>query len=231
MKKTFLHILSVIFIVTLTSQPSIFAQDSPQWHLPVGATTRLGKGWLYEIQYSPDNKQLAAAGSLGVWIYDTATDTEIALLDGLGWGVSAITYSPDSRLLVAGSANGTIRIYDTKTYQILQTLETHWRSVRSLVFSPDGSTFASGSRDRTARIWDPVIGELLQTLRGHTEGINTVAYSGDGQMLISGGRDDTLRIWDVNTGAIGVNLGIFSLFQLPISCVLSCSMLSPVAVL
>ncbi len=39
------------------------------------------------------------------------------------------------------------------------------------------------------------------------------------------------RLGVLENELIGVNLGIFSLFQLPISCVLSCSMLSPVAVL
>ena len=116
-------------------QPNVFAQDSPQWNLPEGATTRLGKGWLYEIQYSPDGTKLAAAGSLGVWIYDTATDEEITLLTGYGWGVSALTYSPDGSILAGGSTNGTIRLYNSETGDILHTLDMHIGEVSVALFS------------------------------------------------------------------------------------------------
>ena len=185
MKKTQFFIFLALFIVSILYQPNIFAQDSPQWHLPEGATKRLGKGWLYEIQYSPDGTRFAAGGTLGVWIYDTATDKEITLLNGFGWGVSAIAYSPDGKILASGSASGTIRLWDTETDEILQTLDDHWRSVRSLAFSPDGSMLASGSRDRTVRLWNPQTGELLHTLRGHTDGLNSVAFSADGSTVIS----------------------------------------------
>ena len=71
MKTNFFSILTILCLVFLFFSYTSFAQDSPQWHLPEGATARLGKGWLYEIQYSPDGTRLAAAGTLGVWIYDT----------------------------------------------------------------------------------------------------------------------------------------------------------------
>ena len=65
MKTTFFWILTVFCLTVLFFSYNSFAQDSPQWHLPEGATARLGKGWLYEIQYSPDGTRLAAAGALG----------------------------------------------------------------------------------------------------------------------------------------------------------------------
>ena len=82
-KPTFEHsALLILFMLSTLCIPSSFAQDSPQWHLPERSMARLGKGWLSEIKYSPDGTRLAAGGSLGVWIYDTATDEEIALFTG-----------------------------------------------------------------------------------------------------------------------------------------------------
>ena len=112
MKITFFSILTILCVATLFSSYNGFAQDSPQWHLPEGATTRLGKGWLAEIQYSPDGTRLAAGGSLGVWIYDTATDEEIALLTADGSGVSALAYAPDGSVLAGGGYDGTVRVWD-----------------------------------------------------------------------------------------------------------------------
>ena len=165
MKITFFSKLTVFCCLTaLLFSYNSFAQDSPQWHLPEGATTRLGKGWLYEIQYSPDGTRLAAAGTLGVWIYDTVTDAEIALFPGHGYGISALTYSPDGSILAGGSANGAIHLWNPETGEVLHTLAEHRRSVRSLIFSPDGTMLASGSRDDTIRLWNPETGELLKTL-------------------------------------------------------------------
>ena len=70
----------IFFTFTVLCLPVLFfsndsiAEDSLQWHLPEGAIARLGKGWLFEIQYSLDGTRLAGAGALGVWIHDTATD-------------------------------------------------------------------------------------------------------------------------------------------------------------
>ena len=58
-------------------------QDYTKWGLPEGVTSRLGKGRLTgNIAYSPDGTWLAIASSIGVWLYDVATDSEISLLTG-----------------------------------------------------------------------------------------------------------------------------------------------------
>ena len=62
--------VTLLILFTLFSL-NTFAQDSPQWHLPGGAKARLGKGRIYEIQYSPDGTRLAVASGIGIWLYDT----------------------------------------------------------------------------------------------------------------------------------------------------------------
>ena len=53
---------------------STSAADYTRWELPEGAKARLGKGNLSGgIAYSPDGTRLAVGGSIGVWLYDTAT--------------------------------------------------------------------------------------------------------------------------------------------------------------
>lgn len=83
-KSIFGRFVLLTLLIASTLYPLIsFAQDSPQWHLPEGAVARLGKGWLYDLAYSPDGTRLAVSGSLGVWIYDTATDQPIELFTGI----------------------------------------------------------------------------------------------------------------------------------------------------
>ena len=72
-----------------------FAQDYTQWSLPEGATARLGKGSINEIQYSPDGTRLAIASSIGIWLYDAQTYQEMALLTGHTRWVNSVSFSPD----------------------------------------------------------------------------------------------------------------------------------------
>ena len=89
-----------------------FAQDSPQWHLPEGAKVRLGKGGINDIAYSPDGTRLAVAGSIGIWLYDTAAYQEIVLLTGHTGSVNSVSFSPDGRTLASGSGNGTVLLWE-----------------------------------------------------------------------------------------------------------------------
>ena len=69
-----------------------FAQDSLQWGLPEGAKARIGKGWVSDIQYSPDGTRLAIASSIGVWLYDTETHQALTLLTGHTAGVTGVSF-------------------------------------------------------------------------------------------------------------------------------------------
>ena len=208
MKNRMYPILTAIFVV-LTLTTNIFAQDSPQWHLPEGAKARLGKGSVNEVKYSPDGTKLAVASSIGVWIYDAQTGKEIDLLTGHTGSVLSVAFTPDGNKIASasgdttryiGSWDTTIRLWNPHTGEQLQTLTGHTRSLLSVSFSPDGSTIASGSRDNTIRLWNPHTGEHLQTLTGHTRSVNSVAFSPDGNKIASASSDETIGLWNTNTG-------------------------------
>ena len=60
-------LFSVFLTLILASNlllSNTFAQDYTQWELPEGAIARLGKGGIRKIQYSPDNRFLAAVMAL-----------------------------------------------------------------------------------------------------------------------------------------------------------------------
>ena len=82
--------------------------------------------------------------------------------------VSSVAFSPDSKQVVSGSDNPTVRLWDAATGALLQTLEGHNGPVNSVAFSPDSKQVVSGSDDQTVQLWDAAIEALLQTREGHT---------------------------------------------------------------
>ncbi|KAH7330049.1 NACHT domain-containing protein, partial [Rhexocercosporidium sp. MPI-PUGE-AT-0058] len=59
-------------------------------------------------------------------------------LEGHTDSVHSVAFSPDSKQVVSGSADQTVRLWDVATGAALQTLEGHTDSVHSVAFSPDG---------------------------------------------------------------------------------------------
>ena len=174
--------------------------DYRTWHLPDGATVRLGKGYIGDIAFSPGGQYLAVASGIGVWIYEVATSRALMLIPTAS-SVESVSFSPDGATLASGSPDGTIRLWDVATGEPIATLQGHADWVRSVSFSPDGMTLASGSSDETVRLWDVATGAPIATLEGHTAWVLSVSFSPDGDTLASasGSGDGTVKLWDVAT--------------------------------
>ena len=169
-------LLLILFTLFL---PNTFAEDSPQWHLPDGAKARLGKGSITgNIAYSPDGTRLAVASGIGIWLYDTTTHQETALLTGHTREVLSVAFSPDGNT-IAGGTWRIVRVWDATTGAHKHTLTGHGSAVKGLAFSPDGNTIAAGSFGKV-RLWDATTGAHKRTLTGHTDWVNSVAFSATG---------------------------------------------------
>jgi tRNA A-37 threonylcarbamoyl transferase component Bud32 len=120
--------------------------------------------------------------------------------------IISVAYSPNGKLLAAGTTDGQIRVWQARDGQPLLTCEGHIGYVWSIAFSPDGQILASAGTDQKVRLWTvanaPALdtGQSLKTLQGHTSGVLSVAFSPNGQTLASGSDDQTVCLWDVNTG-------------------------------
>jgi WD40 repeat protein len=121
-------------------------------------------------------------------------------LTGHSDSVLSAAYSSDSRYLVSGSGDNTIKIWEVAKGKELRTLTGHSSGVYSVVYSPDGRYLASGSGDNTIKIWEVAKEKELRTLTGHSSRSLSVVYSPDSRYLASGSIDNTIKIWEVATG-------------------------------
>ena len=90
-----LTILGLIFLSTsaLFAQ-NTHAQDYNRWSLPEGAIMRLGKGYVWDVAWSPDRTRLAVGGTAGIWVYDASTGEEVSLITGHSFRVNALRFHP-----------------------------------------------------------------------------------------------------------------------------------------
>ncbi|QDU21855.1 protein kinase domain-containing protein [Urbifossiella limnaea] len=188
------------------------------WDAFAGESVRVipGCGYVWQLGLSPDGARAAVRdqASGGVRVVDLGSGAEVKLLDGLDGGVAATAFSPDGRLLLAGT-DRECRVYDAVTWELKKSLATPagW-----VAFEPGGKTMLTAGHDQrvvtpTHQVvtrWDVVTfaGTPLRPLgdrRGWTvftpDPAAKTLYSIVVDSLESGHIDRYVRRYDAATGA------------------------------
>ena len=128
------------------------------------------------VSWSPDGRQLAAAGDdHTVRIWEAGSEEPRAPSQNSTAG---------SRGFEHGSGTSSV-------------LRGHFAHVTSVDWSPDGKRLASGGADSVIRIWDAQTAKQIDMLPGHLrDNVRWVLWGADGQRLIST-TEEVVKIWDV----------------------------------
>lgn len=167
---------------------------------------------LGDLTFSPDGKLLVAATRFGrpMDVWEVKTGHKLRTLRGHTGGVSAVTFTPDGRL-VSCAWDRTIRFWNPAVDQEVVTLPGNAQANPSqAAIHPLGEQVAlvAGDSIRTAGIARPFVGDASapvytwspsktsQLATGHEVGTNRVAYSADGRRLLAGGQDGRVTVFD-----------------------------------
>ncbi|MBI1916041.1 MAG: hypothetical protein HYS12_15100 [Planctomycetes bacterium] len=178
--------------------------------LPSGAVARLGTvrllggNGICDMVFSPDGKLLASGSVSGpLYLWDGSTGREVRQLVGdedednpLSRMHLSLVFSPNSRLLFAGSDRG-VHVWEVSTGKVRRPLRKDTGAVHGLACSPDGKRLATAGADGCIRLWEVASGKELRCLEGHKGGAWAVAFSPDSKRLASVGADGLLHVWDV----------------------------------
>ena len=159
--------------------------------------------------FSPNGIYIAAGSNTGVvtlWNLDAGGNP---ITSGRHKGeVLALEFSPDSRYIVTGGADGYTVATRTFNGQELYRL-LHEDAVTDIAFNPNGASwFATVSNDRWVRLWDTTDGEERIRM-SQSSFVTAVDISASGQWLTTTGADRTVRVWNASTGT--------EMFQIPIA--------------
>ncbi len=117
---------------------------------------------------------------------------------GHSGSVTGGLFTPDGRLIVTSSLDGTLRLWQAQTGKELRLYAGHTGPIWRHALSPDGRTILSSGFDGTARVWNLETGVELHRFT-HEDGVTAVDFSPDGAHILTGS-GPVLFMWNLATG-------------------------------
>jgi WD40 repeat protein len=115
--------------------------------------------------------------------------------------VFSLSWSPDGKQIVSGSADKTAQVWNCQTGKRTVLFKEHTASVNVVAWSPNGQWVASGGSDNRMFIWEAQSGNIITKYEKHAGWIcNGLAWSPDGTLIASASWDSTVHVWEALTG-------------------------------
>jgi WD40 repeat protein len=153
------------------------------------------------IAWSPDNRQLAAATTVGeVVTWNIETKQVVRVLGKSGHSTEALAWSHDGKRVAAGNAGFFIQLWNPADGQELAMFRGHTAAVKAVRWSPDSTRLASVANDGTLRIWDAMsLPPIRSTALSKPEtqvAYLSVAWKPGGALLATSSGNQGTKIWD-----------------------------------
>jgi WD40 repeat protein len=141
---------------------------------PVVAERQTPNEAIFSLAWSPDGKLLASGGYRNVRVWDLQSAGANLTLEGLKGRVGAITFTPDSQILIAAdsepASEGMIHQWAVPSGSPLKSWIAHADAIQSLKITSDGAQLITSGSDKQIKIWDCAQAKEIGALEGHGDG-------------------------------------------------------------
>jgi Tol biopolymer transport system component len=127
---------------------------------------------------------------------------EKSVLRGHDHHVSSAAFSPDGKLAVSSSWDGTVILWDLAKGKIARRFGPYRGFVNDAAFSRDGAMLAIATLDGAVRLLSVRSGKLVHVMKGEGHNHGSVAFSPDGSKIAAASSDRSVRIWESASGAL-----------------------------
>lgn len=144
------------------------------------------------LAFSPDDQHLAAATGQPydptVWLWDTSTGQQSAVLQDPDSGVASLAWSPDGKTLATGETppGFKIRLWDVATGTNTDTLARHTQTVTALAYTPDGQRLVSASEDGSVQGWNDAVVQEFKQGGSAISSVQAISLNVSGDALVVG---------------------------------------------
>jgi WD40 repeat protein len=165
---------------------------------------------------APDPKGgLLGVGGELVELWDLARQEYFAKLEGHARRVTTLSWPRESRTLVSGDSDGSIRVWNVDNWECVGVIQTPEGCLYDMAVTDDGSRIVSAASKSNgedidiARVWDASTNKEITALKGQNQELSKlrgcIAVTDDSRMLLADG--NTLRLCDMATGKTIAELG------------------------
>jgi WD40 repeat protein/tRNA A-37 threonylcarbamoyl transferase component Bud32 len=154
----------------------------------------------HDLAFSADGATIAFArpGRGGAEVWDVATRTSIATVDGTPFTELSVALSPDGQMLAVGGFGRVVRLWDVRTGKLVHELDQGGNGAFTLEFSPDGRTLAVSGFEPVASLWDVGTGTQIGPQLTAGDRRTMIDLSPDGRHLLETHGNGQGAVWDVD---------------------------------
>ncbi len=179
-------------------------------------TTRLHRGVVFSVSFSPDGRIVATGGRDGLLlIWDSHTGEVLRRFDDDG-SVLSVGFSSEGQTLVAGCGQerrtSSVKFWNVPKGELMQVWTGHADWPLWAAFSPDGVSVGSGSYGECL-IRAAKTGALKRALKPQGWSMVAFDFSPDGKTIATGGWDHSTEMKEVPGGWNQVNAGRLQLWN------------------
>ncbi len=162
------------------------------------ATTISNDSTLKPSSFTNKTRDVLSFHQASSFIHDATAPVQLHCLQGHKCAVTTVSISPNSRYLLSGGDDGTVRLWLLSTMSVLYSHQAHQGPIWCSIFLSKYH-YLTGGLDGRICLWSVDKTVPLRIYTGHIGSIVCLSIHPNMNYFASGGSDGTIRVWSLTS--------------------------------